>query len=173
MDKQLITERVGKVAASVVAEMGIELVHIEISGTKRDLVLRIYIDRPGSAIDKDRGVTLDDCSRVSQAIEDVLDVEDFIPTRYVLEVSSPGIERQLYSLADFAKFSGKLARVKTREAIGGQKTFAGYIKEVDGSHIVFDDRTRGRIEFEYDDVEKANLKIDLAQEFGSGRSRKK
>lgn len=159
MDKQLITERVGKIAAEAAGRMGIELVHIEISGTTRDLVLRIYIDKEG-------GVTLDDCSRVSQAIEDVLDAEDFIPTRYVLEVSSPGIERQLYSLADFVKFTGRLAKVKTREAIGGQKTFAGYIKEVDGSRIVFDDRTKGAIEFDYADIEKANLKIDLSKEFG-------
>jgi ribosome maturation factor RimP len=166
MDKQLITERVGKIAASAAGQMGIELVQVEISGTKRDLVLRIYIDKEG-------GVTLDDCSRVSQAIEDVLDVEDFIPTRYVLEVSSPGIERQLYSLADFVKFTGKLAKVKTREAIGGQKTFAGVIKAVDGDCIVFEDRTIGTIEFEYANIEKANLKIDLAEEFGSGRFRKK
>ena len=173
MDKQLITERVGKIAAEAAGRMGIELVHVEISGTKRDLVLRIFIDKAGAAIDKEGGVTLDDCSRVSQAVEGVLDAEDFIPTHYVLEVSSPGIERQLYSLADFVKFTGKLAKVKTREAIGGQKTFAGVIKEVEGERIVFDDRTVGTIEFEYASIEKANLKIDLAEEFGSGRSRRK
>lgn len=159
MDKQLITERVQRIAAGATAEKGIELVHVEISGTKRDLVLRIYIDKEG-------GVTLDDCSRVSQAIEAVLDAEDFIPTRYVLEISSPGIERQLYSLADFVRFTGKLAKVKTREAIGGQKTFAGYIKSVEGDRIVFDDRTSGTIEFDYSNIEKANLKIELAKEFG-------
>lgn len=173
MDKQLITERVGKIAAEAAGQMGIELVHVEIAGTKRDLLVRVYIDKAGraidkegSAIDKEGGVTLDDCSRVSQAIEDVLDAEDFIPSHYVLEVSSPGIERQLYSLADFVKFAGHLAKVKTREAIGGQKTFAGHIKEVDGTRIVFDDRTSGTIEFDYADIEKANLKIDLSKEFG-------
>ena len=71
------------------------------------------------------------------------------------------------------KFTGKLARVKSREAIGGQKTFAGVIKEVNGQRIVFEDRTIGTVEFEYANIEKANLKIDLAEEFGSGRSRRK
>ncbi len=159
MDTQPIIERLRTIATSAVEASGIELVHVEMAGTKRDQVVRVYIDKEG-------GVTLDDCSRVSQKIEAVLDAEDLIPARYVLEVSSPGIERQLYSLADFERFTGKLAKVKTREAINGQKTFAGYIKSVDGSRIVFDDRTSGTIEFDHADIEKANLKIDLSKEFG-------
>jgi ribosome maturation factor RimP len=126
------------------------------------LVLRIFID-------KDGGVTLDDCSQVSQRVETVLDVEDTIPVRYVLEVSSPGIERQLYSLADFEKFTGRLAKLKTREAIDGQKTFVGTITGVDGEKVGFDDRTKGAMTFGYDDIEKANLKIDLSREFGKVR----
>ena len=108
MDKHLITERIEKIASQVAGASGIELVHIEIGGTKRDAVLRIYIDKQG-------GVTLDDCSVISRGIEDVLDVEDFIPSRYVLEVSSPGIERQLYLLSDFVKFTGRLAKVKLKK----------------------------------------------------------
>ncbi len=163
MDKHLITERIEKIAVQVAGASGIELVHIEVAGTKRDAVLRIYID-------KDGGVTLDDCSLVSRGIEEILDAEDFIPSRYVLEVSSPGIERQLYSLADFAKFTGHLAKVKLKTDIDGQKTFVGTINKVNGGKISFEDRTRGKMTFDYSDVDKANLKIDLSKEFGSKAS---
>ncbi|CAN5568718.1 ribosome maturation factor RimP [soil metagenome] len=159
MDKHLIVEHVSKIAARVAEASGIELVHIDISGTKRDLVVRIFIDKEG-------GVTIEDCSMVSRGVEDVLDTEDFIPTRYVLEVSSPGIERELYSLSDFVKFTGHLAKAKLKNEIDGQKTFVGPILEVDENKITIDDRTKGIVSFTFDDVAKANLKIDLAKEFG-------
>ena len=162
MDTQPIIERLRTIAISAVEASGIELVHVEMAGTKRDQVVRVYIDKEG-------GVTLDDCSRVSQEIEAVLDAEDLIPARYVLEVSSPGIERQLYSLSDFARFAGKLAKVGTKTELNGQRTFLGRIREVDGQRIVFDDRTAGEVTIEYADVERANLKIDLAEEFGTRR----
>jgi len=159
MDKGLITEYVEKIAGQVTKNAGIELVQVEVAGTKRDAVIRIYIDKTG-------GVTLDDCTNVSRAIEQVLDSEDKIASKYVLEVSSPGIERQLYSLRDFEKFAGKLAKVKLKTEIDGQKTFVGTIASVDGERITIDDRTRGNTTFDHSDVDKANLKIDLAKEFG-------
>ena len=159
MEKGLIVDRVRAIAARVAGDAGLELVNVDITGTKRDLVVRVFIDKEG-------GVTIEDCSTVSRKIEDVLDADDFIPTRYVLEVSSPGIERELYSLADFVKFTGQLAKVKTKTAIDEQKTFVGPITEVDGEKITIDDRTKGVVSFEYADVAKANLKIDLSKEFG-------
>jgi ribosome maturation factor RimP len=161
MDKQSIAERVRGIAETVANDTSTELVHVEVAGTNRDLVLRIFIDKEG-------GVTLDDCSGFSQAVEAVLDAEDSIPVRYVLEVSSPGIERQLYSLADFEKFIGRLAKIKTREAVDGQKTFVGTIAAVEDGTIAFEERTKGSMTFGYGDIEKANLKIDLSKEF-SGR----
>ena len=163
MDKHLITERIEQIAAQAARASGIELVHVEIAGTKRDAVLRIYIDKEG-------GVTVDDCSAVSRGIEEILDVEDFIPSRYVLEVSSPGIERELYSLGDFIKFTCHLAKVKLKSEIDGQKTFVGLITEVDGDKICFEDRAKGALSFNYSEVDKANLKIDLLKEF-SGRKK--
>jgi ribosome maturation factor RimP len=162
MELRSIAERVRKIATQAAADSGIELVHVEIAGVKRDQVFRVYIDKEG-------GVTLEDCSAVSQKIEEVLDAEDFIPSKYVLEVSSPGIERQLYSLADFVKFVGQLTKVKLKTEIDGQKVFVGTITGVDGDEITFDDRTVGNVNFDYADVEKANLKIDLTKEFGSKR----
>jgi len=159
MEGSLITRRVTQIAEDALRDGPIDLVHVEIAGTKRDAVVRIYIDKEG-------GVTLDDCSAVSHKVEAVLDGEDLIPWRYVLEVSSPGIERQLYSLGDFTKFIGRIAKLKTRIEIDGQKNFVGTIESVHGTRVGFNDRTRGRLSFEYADIEKANLKIDLAKEFG-------
>jgi ribosome maturation factor RimP len=157
MELRSIGERVKEIASQAVKDSDIELVHVEIAGVKRDQVFRVYIDKVG-------GVTLEDCSSISQKIEDVLDAEDFISSKYVLEVSSPGIERQLYSLADFVKFTGQLAKVKLKKEIDGQKTFVGTITSVDEA-ITLDDRTAGEVRFGYADVEKANLKIDLNSEF--------
>lgn len=159
MDKSLIAEHVTGIASKIATTGGIELIHVDIAGTKSDLVVRISIDKVG-------GVTIEDCSTVSRGVELILDSEDFIPSKYVLEVSSPGIERELYSLSDFVKFTGHLAKVKTKTEIDGQKTFVGIIKEVDGDNISFEDRTGGLVTFEYSDVNKANLKIDLSKEFG-------
>lgn len=162
MDVRSNVTRVKEIASQAVKDSDIELVHVEMAGIKRDQVIRVYIDKQG-------GVTLDDCSLVSQRIEDVLDAEDFIPSKYVLEVSSPGIERQLYSLGDFVKFTGRLAKVKLKREIAGQKTFVGIINAVDDNAITFDDRTVGELEFDYSEVEKANLKIDLSKEFSGKR----
>jgi ribosome maturation factor RimP len=159
MEQVSARERVEKIAKAAAEDGGVELVHVEFAGTKRDQVLRVYIDKEG-------GVTIDDCTQVSQRIEAVLDVEDIIPSKYVLEVSSPGIERQLYSLADFVKFIGSLTKVKTKAEINGQKTFVGPITGVEGDEITIEDRTSGAITFPYSQVDKANLKIDLAKEFG-------
>ncbi len=161
MDKSQITARVRKIAEEVLNGSIIELVHVEVIGVRRPTV-RIFIDKPG-------GVTLDDCSNVSQQIGFVLDKEDFIPISYVLEVSSPGLERQLYSLQDFEKYKGRSARVKIRQPINGQKNFRGVIKSVEGNEIVFLDRTSGEIRFEYELVAKANLEIDLDEEFNRKR----
>jgi ribosome maturation factor RimP len=159
MDKQGIATRVRSIAEKVAAASNTELVHVETAGTNRDLVLRIYID-------KENGVTLDDCASFSQSVEEVLDAEDAIPVRYVLEVSSPGIERELYSIRDFERFVGKLAKLKTKAEIDGQKTFVGTITGVEGDTITIDERNRGTMTVAFADIAKANLKIDLGKEFG-------
>jgi len=159
MEKLDIAGRVRSIAEKAASESGVELVHVEIAGTKRDAVVRIYIDKPD-------GVSLEDCSKVSRDVEAVMDAEDFIPSRYVLEVSSPGIERELYSIEDFRRFAGRLTKVKTNVEIDGQKTFVGPITGVDGNKISVEDRTRGMVSFDHSSVVKANLKMDLSKEFG-------
>ncbi len=157
VSKQPFAGRVNEAALEVAAKCGVEFVHAEILGAKRDSVVRIYIDKEG-------GVTIDDCTRYSSAIEEIFDAEDLIPWAYVLEVSSPGIERELYSLSDFVKFIGELAKVKVSAEINGQKNFVGVISGVEDDLIDFEDRTCGTVKIPYGTVVKANLKIDLGKE---------
>ena len=162
MQADSIAEQIDKIATKAASDNGVEFVHSEIVGSKRNMTVRIYIDKP-------EGVTLEDCSTVSRAIETVIDADDFIPSSYVLEVSSPGIERPLFTVQDFEKFAGKKAKVKTSESINGQANFNGRILSVEDSDIVFEDKTNGSVRIPFDKVAKANLRVDLAEEFKKKR----
>lgn len=162
MQQDSIAKRIDKIAADAAKQNGVEFVHSEIVGSRRNAVVRIYIDKP-------EGVTIEDCSTVSRAVEAVMDAEDFMPSAYVLEISSPGLERPLFTIGDFERFVGKKAKVKTVEPINGQANFSGRIAEVDASQIVFEDKTNGIVRIPFDRVEKANLKVDLSEEFKKKR----
>lgn len=153
----LIEERIREIAVRVATENNLELVHTQIAGANKSLTVRVFIDKPG-------GVTHEDCSAVSRQLDTIFDAEDFVLSAYLLEVSSPGLERELYSLKDFERFVGKLAKVKTNVAIDGQRNFRGRIAGIEGEEIVFDDKTRGVARFPYSAVAKANLEIDLEEE---------
>lgn len=159
---EAIAGEVRTIGKKVASAQGVELVHAEILGAKRDSVVRMYIDKEG-------GVTLDDCARFSAAVEVELDEQDLIPWAYVLEVSSPGIERGLYSLDDFVRFTGEIARVRTKMDHNGQRNFAGRIASVEGDVVVIEDRSSGEMRLPYPDIVKANLKMDLGKEL-KGRS---
>lgn len=156
--KNSIDETIRELTANVAEANDVELVHTETLGEKKNLTIRVFIDKPG-------GITHEDCTKVSRGIEEVLDKGELIPTTYLLEVSSPGLERGLYSLNDFKKFSGSLAKVKTEAPIDGQKNFRGRIAGVEGEEIIFEDKTRGgSLKIPYSLVAKANLEIDLEEE---------
>jgi ribosome maturation factor RimP len=157
MGSRSIEERIREIAEKAAKENKVDIVHLEIAGTKRNQILRIFADKEG-------GITVEDCSKVSRSIEKVMDADDFMPAAYVLEVSSPGLDRELYSLNDFVKFSGKAAKVKMKADFEGPKSLNGKIVTVNGAEIAFDDRTAGEIVFPYSSVKKANLKVDFEQE---------
>jgi ribosome maturation factor RimP len=163
--KKLVDERIREIAAQVAGESNVELVHAQIAGAGKSLTVRVFIDKEG-------GVMHEDCSLVSRRLEKELDAEDFIPGKYILEVSSPGLERELYNLKDFEKFTGSLAKVKTSVAFDGQKNFRGRIVGIESDEIVFEDKTRGTIRFPYSAVAKANLEIDLEEELKRNEKRK-
>lgn len=157
MESRSIEGRIREIALKAAADCGVEFVHLEIAGTKRNQIVRIFAD-------KDGGITIDDCSNVSRAVEAVMDADDFMPAAYVLEVSSPGLDRELYTLSDFEKFAGKLAKIKMKPDFEGPKALNGRIVKVEEAAITFDDRTAGELIFPYGSVAKANLKIDIEQE---------
>lgn len=164
MDNLRVTERVREIAERIAGENGLELVHVEFVGAGRNSELRIFIDKPG-------GVTVDDCTSISHTLGTILDVEDFISSNYALVVSSPGLERELYSLRDYAKYAGNLAKLKVRQPIGNQRNFRGRIIGTEGETVIFDDKTSGRVEIPFEQIAKANLEIDIEEEFRKAAER--
>lgn len=158
MENGSIEGSIRRIAEEAAGVSGVEFVHAEVVGSKRNLTVRVYIDKPD-------GVTLEDCSAVSKRMEATLDADDFIPSAYLLEVSSPGLERDLYSIADFTRFIGQRVKVKLAIAVDGQKVVIGRIAAVEDGEIVIEEKTRGMVRFPYADVSKANLRVDLEQEF--------
>jgi ribosome maturation factor RimP len=139
--------------AAIAASAGCELVHAEFKGG----VLRLFIDRP-------QGVTLADCELVSKQVSALLDVVDFGPRRYVLEVSSPGLDRQLYRARDYERFTGKLVRVTWFGAEGGKRTVVGRLVEyrpAGEGEITVETETGERHEIPLGMIKVARLEIEL------------
>src|ERR1043166_6946852 len=158
MESGSVAERINEIAEQAAIDHGLELVHAEVAGPEGHPVVRVFIDKPG-------GVTHNDCSEVSTQIGTVLDVEDFIHSAYTLEVSSPGLERGLYKLADYERFAGRVAKIKTRSPIGNQRNFRGTIVAVT-DRVIFDDRTSGRVESHLSQSPKQTWKLTLTANFG-------
>ncbi|HST51570.1 MAG TPA: ribosome maturation factor RimP [Pyrinomonadaceae bacterium] len=153
-----VESRLREVAERAARERGVELVHVEFAGGARSPIVRVFID-------KAEGVTHEDCSEVSHHVGTVLDVEDFIPGSYTLEVSSPGLERGLYSRDDYERFAGHPAKLKTRGALNGQRNFRGRIVGLEDDALLFDDKASGRVRVPLSEIAKANLEIDIEEEF--------
>lgn len=140
-----------------VEALGFELWGLEISGGsgKRKL-LRLYID-------SSQGVGVDDCAAVSHQVSGVLDVEEPISGEYVLEVSSPGMDRPLYQLEQYARYLGQRAKIKLRYAYEGRRNFEGTLVAVEGEDVVL------RVDDEeyllpYDTIERARLVPDFSSQ---------
>jgi ribosome maturation factor RimP len=147
--------RITELAEQVAASMGMEVVLVEIKGEGSHSVVRAFIDQPG-------GISLDDCERFSRRFSVSLDVEDWIPFSYVLEVSSPGVNRPLVKDADFRRFCGKNAKVRTRLPIEGQRNFKGKIVIVNEGRLELEIAPGKHIEIALTDIEKASLIADLS-----------
>jgi ribosome maturation factor RimP len=159
-----IAERVRGIAERVALDNGLELVQAEVAGPEGKPIIRIFIDKPD-------GVTHTDCAAFSTHFGTIMDVEDFIHSAYTLEVSSPGIERGLYKRADYERFAGHAAKLKSRIAINGQRNFRGRIGGIEGDEVLFDDVTNGRVRVPLEAVVKANLEIDVEEEFRRAKER--
>lgn len=156
-----ITEQIEKLVQPLLEDLGYELVDLEYRREQRGWVLRFFLD-------KDGGINLDDCAKASREISSLLDVENILNTAYNLEVSSPGIERPLKKLSDFARFSGQLAQIKTLHAIDpaghgkNHKTFVGILSGVEGDDVLLRlKKDAAAIHIAVQQIDKANLKFEF------------
>jgi ribosome maturation factor RimP len=140
-----------EVIAPVVETLGYDFWGGYYTGQGSHALLRIYIDKP-------EGITVNDCQRVSRQLSAVLDVEDVISHEYVLEVSSPGLDRPLFTLQQFERFVGSEVRVKVYTPINQQRRFVAKIMKVCGDSIILK-IDNNDIEIAFSEIEKAHLII--------------
>lgn len=161
-DKMSITDvasRVEEIARPLAESLGMELVDLEYKREGRQMVLRLYIDREG-------GISLDDCAAVSKELSAVLDVEDVVPGKYTLEVSSPGLNRPLKSKGDYQRYSGRLIKIRTFEPFADdagnmRKTFLGELLCLDGELVRMKLREGQTAAIPLGCVAKANLEFEI------------
>jgi ribosome maturation factor RimP len=152
--------------APVVADLGLECLGVEYSPSHGNSLVRVYIDAPG------RAVTVDDCEAASRQISATLDVNDPIQSRYTLEVSSPGVDRPLFTPEQFARFIGQKAKLETNLPIDGRRRFNGAIRGVEGDTITMEqDGTDVRIA--HANIHKAKLVPDFGEPAGKPGKGKK
>lgn len=159
MTRQVPSEKIKEIADRILSSLGMDLVDIEYKREGRQMVLRFYIDKTG-------GITLDDCAEVSREISAVLDVEDMMPGKYVLEVSSPGLNRPLKKESDYLRYIGRLVKIKTFEVLADEagnkrKTFLGELTGIREGIVTIRLQEGQDAEIPLDKVAKANLEFDF------------
>ena len=148
-----VVKSVKEISETLLNSCNMELVDIEYRGEGRGKVLRIYIE-------KENGVTVDDCADISRELSLVLDVNNVIQSRYTLEVSSPGLRRPLKKIEDFRRFKGKFVLIKTKEPINNRRVFKGTLDNCLSDHIVIEiDSVLYEVPFRL--IRKANLEINF------------
>ena len=133
---------------------GVELVDLELTQPRRGrATLRLFVDRPG-------GITLDEITRVSRVVGELLDVHDLISSSYTLEVSSPGLTRELKKPRDYERYTGRLVRLTTRSPWQGKQVHRGILKGLANEEVSLEeDQTLVRIPL--GEIAKARLDLDL------------
>ena len=148
-------------AARVAAGYGLEIFNVQFRREGGGMVLRVQLDRPGLAATAEESVSVEDCAHVSRDLSAILDVEDVVPTAYVLEVSSPGLDRPLRGAADYARFAGRRAKLVMRQVVDGQSFFKGTLGGIDGGEVLIDadDGRRHRVPIGV--ITRAHLEVEF------------
>lgn len=146
-----VQETISQLLEPVIERMGYELVGIEYRGNPKNSLLRIYIDKP-------EGVTVDDCGRVSYQVSGVLDVEDPISGRYMLEVSSPGLDRPIFKPSDYQRFAGEQIKLRLVAPLEGRRKFAGILRGLRDQHVLVEE-DGVEIAVPLSQIDKANLDL--------------
>ena len=142
-------EQLQALLAPVVTGLGFECWGIEFVSQGKHSVLRVYIDKEG-------GILVDDCAEVSRQVSSVLDVEDPISSEYTLEVSSPGMERPLFTLEQFASHAGEQVKIKLRSPFEGRRNFQGLLRGVEEQDVVVQVDNQEFL-LPIDSIDKANI----------------
>ena len=150
---EAMEHRIGLLVEPIVREKGLELVNVEYIREGAHWYLRLYID-------KDGGVDMDDCSGVSHMVSEMLDQKNPIPQAYMLEVSSPGLERPLKKEEDFIRFQGSLVKVHTTSPFQGYKEFSGNLIGLINDEIVLEYENK-RMAIPRALAKKTHLALDL------------
>lgn len=148
-----VREEVRQIAKPLAEEAGFELVDVEMGIQGRDRAIRVLLDKPG-------GVTVGDCAGFSRRLSDVLDMNQTVPGRYRLEVSSPGIERPLTTLDAVERFAGQRVALTLREAREARRRFEGVLLAPDAERVGLKDDEEQEHWFEWADVKSARLVVD-------------
>jgi len=147
-----VIERVREFADSLLPAMGLELFDVQFRREGHGWVLRLVVDR-------EEGVKLDDCSRVSRETSDFLDVEDIIEHPYHLEVSSPGLERPLRTVEECRRHLGKKARFKVKEEVDSRRVIIGELQSIDKDEISVLSEEGETFKLNWENVQKARLAL--------------
>jgi ribosome maturation factor RimP len=163
-------EKLREIAERVAGSIGLEVVEIEFLGSGKHRMLRVFIDRPGAvpSAQHSDGVTHEDCSSFSREFGTIVDVEDAVPGgSYVLEVSSPGLDRKLTKPSDFERFRGHRMKLTTREPVNDNRHFEGKLESFENGKLLLDLSEARRkmrpkdgaasVQIDLANVEKANL----------------
>lgn len=150
----IVEERIKDIARSIVDSLGYKLIDIEYLAGGKGARLRIFIDKEG-------GVTLDDCEKASRYIGYALDVEDPIPTSYILEVSSPGLDRPLKRLSDYERYKGRLVKIKTKAPIGNQMVFIGRLSGILDQTVEIKLDGEKDLTISLDNIRSARLEVEF------------
>jgi ribosome maturation factor RimP len=165
-------DKIRQISERVASSSGLEVVDVEVAGAGKHRTLRVFIDRPGAAPTPGRpdGVTHEDCSQFSREFGTIVDVEDVLPGgSYVLEVSSPGLDRKLTKASDFERFRGQHVKLTTREPVNNNRHFEGKLESFENAKLLLDlsaarkkkmrpkEGESQKVEIELKNIEKANL----------------
>ncbi|MFN2378474.1 MAG: ribosome maturation factor RimP [Candidatus Binatia bacterium] len=156
------------IAEPIAAERGLEILDIEMAGTASNRLLRVLLDSP----EESRRVGVDDCQAVSQRLGDALEAYEVLSDRYMLEVSSPGVNKPLKRIEHFRRVLGRKVKVRTKSVPPAEKrTWLGHLQEVDeaGITVAVDGAEDVRIAFV--EIDKANLEFEFEQK-GERRKRR-
>ncbi len=152
----VIEDKVTELAKPLIESLGLELWGVKCRGSSSRLRLQVFIE-------SQEGISADTCADVSRVLSPALDAADLIDDAYVLEVSSPGLDRMIFNLEQLGNYLGKEVRLELRIPVNNRKRFSGRVSEiVDDANLIFDDKDEGRLEISWHNVHSCRVVPDFS-----------